>query len=235
MHESHSRTGGPQPRSRRHRVDQLCDEFEGQFKERMAAKSELPRIEDFLDRADPADREHLLRELLRVELELRRAAGLPCNATDYRQRYAQYRQVVESLGDTEAATASGRHSSSVTGQASPETPPAIPPVATDRDDLPEAIGRYQIQKVLGRGGFAMVYLARDNELDRLVALKVPRLDRLGSEAALQVFLDEVRKAAQLDHPAIVRVYDVQRGPGTVFIVQEYVTASLWRLTPGSRD
>ena len=231
MNESPSPAGSQQPLSRRQRVDQRCDEFERLFKERLAANAQLPRIEDFLDEAAPADREHLLRELLRVELELRRAAGQPGTADNYRQRFAPYRQVIESVVDTEAFAASGDPYSTVVGNGLAGSLPTIPPVATDEhDDLPPSNdGRYQILKVLGRGGFAVVHLARDTQLDRLVALKVPRNDKLDNfknrdqrEAVLRLFADEARKAAQLDHPAIVRVYDVLRGEATVCIVQEYI-------------
>src|SRR5262249_33858699 len=73
------------------------------------------------------------------------------------------------------------------------------------------------------GGFGTVYLARDRELGRLVAIKVPRRGLLNSPQQVQAFLDEARIAAGLVHPAIVAVYDVGRqGENDVFVVFEYV-------------
>ena len=85
----------------------------------------------------------------------------------------------------------------------------------------QSLGRYEIIRVLGRGGFAVVYLARDSELHREVALKVPRLDRFATAADADLFVEEARKAAQLDHRGIVRIHDVQREP-RVYIVQQFL-------------
>ena len=83
---------------------------------------------------------------------------------------------------------------------------AVPPL--------QRVGRYEILQSLGRGGFADVFLARDEELDRLVALKVPRRDRFRDEEELAKFHDEARMVAQLQHPPIVTVHDVGRDGDT---------------------
>lgn len=75
-------------------------------------------------------------------------------------------------------------------------------------DLPPAtIGRYSIVKSIGRGGFAEVFLAEDEELDRRVALKVPLFNSATNEAARQRFEREAKLAASLGHPQIVPVYE----------------------------
>ncbi len=61
----------------------------------------------------------------------------------------------------------------------------------DRDDqLPQSIGRYTVQETLGRGAFGCVYLARDTELNRLVALKIPHVGPFASPEELDQFLQE---------------------------------------------
>jgi len=88
---------------------------------------------------------------------------------------------------------------------------------------PQRIGRFRILATLGTGGFGAVYLAHDEELDRKVALKVPRRDRFESESAVTRFLDEARRAAKLKHPGIVTVHDAGRAEdGTVFVVMELI-------------
>jgi serine/threonine protein kinase len=95
--------------------------------------------------------------------------------------------------------------------------------AESGDALPEKIGKYFVLRELGRGGFAHVYLAKDPELNRLVAVKVPRPDKLDTEREVERFLKEARTAASLDHPAIVQVYDWGRtGEGGCFVVMEYI-------------
>jgi formylglycine-generating enzyme required for sulfatase activity/serine/threonine protein kinase len=69
-----------------------------------------------------------------------------------------------------------------------------------------SIGRYQVIRPLGSGGMADVYLARDPDLEREVAIKVPTLERLSDEA-LERFKVEARAVARLEHPAIVPLYD----------------------------
>ena len=73
--------------------------------------------------------------------------------------------------------------------------------------LPATIGKYSIVRSLGRGGFAEVFLAEDEELDRRVALKVPLFDSTTNEAGRQRFEREAKLAASLGHPQIVPVYE----------------------------
>lgn len=85
------------------------------------------------------------------------------------------------------------------------------------------IGRYRIQRQLGRGGFGTVYLAKDSELDRLVAIKLPHLHRMTSSAAKRTYLLEARTLAKLDHPNIVPVFDFgMLTDGRCFVVSKYV-------------
>ena len=82
--------------------------------------------------------------------------------------------------------------------------------------------RYVVERTLGRGGMATVYLARDGLLDRPVVLKVLAEHLAQDPAFRNRFVREARLAARLVHPNIVQVYDVgedERGP---FIVMEYV-------------
>jgi serine/threonine protein kinase len=67
-----------------------------------------------------------------------------------------------------------------------------------------------------------VYLARDTQLDRPVALKVPRLSGHEEQDVLDRFLREARAAANLTHPNICRVFDVGSESGVWFIAMEFV-------------
>jgi serine/threonine protein kinase len=86
-------------------------------------------------------------------------------------------------------------------------------------------GRYSTERELGRGGMATVYLARDEELHRPVAVKV-LAEHLGADDTFRArFLREARLAGRLSHPNIVQVYDVGDADGRPFIVMEYVPGS----------
>ena len=79
---------------------------------------------------------------------------------------------------------------------------------------------------LGQGGFGRVYLARDDELDRPVAIKVPNPERVAGPEDVEAYLAEARTLARLDHPNIVPVYDVGRtDDGLCYVVSKYVEGS----------
>lgn len=89
----------------------------------------------------------------------------------------------------------------------------------------EYIGRYRAESVLGKGGFGTVYKAWDEDLQRHVAIKVPRPDRVRDQDDVELFLREARLLATLDHPRIVPVHDVGRTEdGLCYIV--------WKLVEG---
>lgn len=85
----------------------------------------------------------------------------------------------------------------------------------------KTLGRFELLARLGVGGFGTVWKAHDTELDRVVAVKIPRKGNL-STMEVEHFLREARAAAQLRHPNIVPVFEVGREENTVFIVSEYV-------------
>ncbi|MCA9048733.1 MAG: serine/threonine-protein kinase, partial [Planctomycetaceae bacterium] len=87
----------------------------------------------------------------------------------------------------------------------------------------ELVGRYRLEKVLGQGSFGCVYLGFDDQLERPVAVKVPRTENFEAPSDADDFLREARLAANLDHPHVVPVYDVGRASdGAVYIVSKFV-------------
>ena len=98
------------------------------------------------------------------------------------------------------------------------------PVAADVFDALQRTlaGRYSLDREIGRGGMAIVYLARDVALDRLVAVKLlpPRL--AGAPQSRDRFLREARTAAGLSHPNIVPIHSVEERDGAVYFVMAFV-------------
>src|SRR5213593_3964918 len=82
-------------------------------------------------------------------------------------------------------------------------------------------GRYTIERELGRGGMATVYLARDLKHDRPVALKVLRPE-LAAILGAERFLREIRLTVQLQHPHILPLYDSGDADGMLYYVMPYV-------------
>ncbi len=110
-----------------------------------------------------------------------------------------------------------------------DTGPTIPPRSNgeppvfEEVPVPERIGRYRIERVLGCGGFATVYLGHDEDLQRCVAVKVPHPERV---ADAEAYLTEARILARLDHANIVPVHDVGRtADGLCFVVSKFIEGS----------
>ena len=102
----------------------------------------------------------------------------------------------------------------------------VPPLAASElpTPAPVFIGRYRILGHLGSGGMGVVSLAHDPQLNRMVAVKVPRFEGTPEEqaAARERFAREPLAAAALGHPNICTVYDVGEHQGAPYVVMEYV-------------
>jgi serine/threonine-protein kinase len=85
-----------------------------------------------------------------------------------------------------------------------------------------AAGRYRIERTLGSGGMAVVYLAHDEELHRRVAIKVLAEHLAGDDSFRARFLQESKLAGRLSHPNVVQLYDAGETEGSPYIVMEYV-------------
>jgi hypothetical protein len=88
--------------------------------------------------------------------------------------------------------------------------------------LKRKVGRYEILEPIGRGGMALVYLARQTDLDRDVALKELAAFHAANTALAERFVRESRVAGSLSHPNIVTVYDFFEHDGVPYICMEYV-------------
>ncbi|MBM2842152.1 MAG: serine/threonine protein kinase with repeat [Bacteroidetes bacterium] len=86
----------------------------------------------------------------------------------------------------------------------------------------QTISHYKILEKLGEGGMGVVYKAKDNKLDRSVAIKVLPPHLSGSEENKTRFLQEAKAAAALNHPHILSIYEVDEHDGSMFLVLEYV-------------
>ncbi len=103
---------------------------------------------------------------------------------------------------------------------------SLPRPPTDPPSLPTHIGRYRIERQLGAGGFGRVYLARDEQLQRAVAVKVPHHHLVARPEEADAYLAEARTVARLDHPNIVPVFDVgSTADCPFFIVSKYIEGS----------
>jgi serine/threonine-protein kinase len=170
---------------------------------------------EFLQRACGGD------ALLRVEVEAQlRACERAAQSADF-------------LAEPAAVFAAPLITSAIAGEGDSDTRPRMDlsrgtsPTAVQRREEQEAAlraalaGQYGVERELGRGGAATVYLARDRRHARLVALKV--LDPgLGAAVSTERFLREIRVTASLTHPHILPLHDSGEAAGLLFYVMPYV-------------
>ncbi|MEX0586380.1 MAG: serine/threonine-protein kinase [Pirellulales bacterium] len=113
-------------------------------------------------------------------------------------------------------------------------PPTVDPTATDGDQPSRRcgqfddwtgrdVGRYHLEAILGRGGMATVYAAKDTILGRLVALKLPHGTCFSCNDSRNQFLHEAKTAASLRHPGLVAIHDVgSLDDGHPYLVMEHI-------------
>lgn len=93
------------------------------------------------------------------------------------------------------------------------------------DLLPRVLGDYELLTELGRGGMGVVYLARQQPIGRLVAVKMIRAGRLTDDADVQRLYNEARAAGRLSHPHLVAVHEVGEHDGQHYFSMDYIEGS----------
>ncbi|MCA9213222.1 MAG: protein kinase, partial [Planctomycetales bacterium] len=182
-------------------IDRLSDRFEAAWR-----NGENPRIEDYLTELQGQGRAELIRELLQIELQLRVAAGPRPTAEEYVARFPDDVDTVRSIfADGEAVTLP------VKGQAA----------ATVGDRL-RYFGEYELLEEVARGGMGVVFKARQIKLNRIVALKMILSGHMAGAEEVQRFRMEAEAAANLNHPAIVPIYEIGEYNGQHFFSMGFV-------------
>jgi serine/threonine protein kinase len=86
----------------------------------------------------------------------------------------------------------------------------------------QKLGKFELIEPVGIGAFGTVYKARDTQLDRVVAIKVPRAGNIPNNQEMDRFLREARSVAQLRHPSIISVHEVGQQEGIPYLVSDFV-------------
>jgi tetratricopeptide (TPR) repeat protein/tRNA A-37 threonylcarbamoyl transferase component Bud32 len=186
-------------------IDQTCDCFEAAWK-----AGQRPRPEAYLGTAGEPERSTLLRQLLLLDWDYRRQAGDDPRAGDYQARFPDDTALIEDVRRemTEAADSTcvdpdGSHAPHTPWAGGPSS--AVAGKATAGAEAGPA--RYDLLREVGHGGIGVVFRGHDRLLRREVAVKVLREDYRDSPDARHRFTEEARVGSQLQHPAIVPVYD----------------------------
>jgi len=210
-------------KSRTDAFHRCCDDFEQRWLD-----GDEPDLAACLRNWDEPLLRHLFRELLIIDVRYRERNGERVTPEEYVRRFADHSVVVREVFAQLADCVHGEPGVTIDGfDKSPHSARADS-ITTETDDLDVnqvrlSNGRYQVRRLLGEGGFGRVYLAYDSELQRDVAIKVPRIDRLDSRERIDAYMNEARVAARLSHPSIAAVFDVGRTEtGDCFVVSQFI-------------
>lgn len=210
-------------------IDDICDAFEQVWRE----SSTPPFIEAWVLHGRREERAGLLKELLRVELCVRVERKEAPTLQEYRQRFPSESPFRDILSDWE------QHPQQYILSGVPSTkkvgPQEVGATIIGRSavhssqsgtlelDGSQRIGHFRLLKQLGRGTFGRVYRAHDEQLERAVAIKVPRRSSFRRPEDAEAYLVEARTVARLDHPGIVPVYQAGRSDdGSVYVVSRLI-------------
>jgi serine/threonine-protein kinase len=198
-------------------IDDLCAEFEQKWQtnDPQSIESSLARFQS-TEEIGNVQRDALLAELIVLEIDYRRRRGETPAKQEYVERFPQ---------DTQAINDAFHEGDKPTGVFNPPTV----------QRLAELLPSLQIIELIGAGGMGAVYKARQEGLDRIVALKILP-EEFGHDVKFALrFTREARTLAKLNHPNIVALYEFGNVADTYYFLMEYVEGSTLRDIVRSRE
>lgn len=181
-----------------------------------------PAIEKWVSAAPSELRSKLFQELMAAEVEFRMSCGETPNFDEYGRRFPDFQQYIEQFfSQLSLLRPSDSNSKAYDSTVSFPRPGSVEHKPRKRE-VGETIGRYQLDKLVGQGGYGEVWRATDTVLKRTVALKLP-LSHLDMSVDFRSrFLREAQHVASLNFAGIVPVYDFGENADGVFIASEFI-------------
>jgi hypothetical protein len=216
---SHARSLADLSAAQVHLLDRLCDGFERSWQDALRHGTERPRLEALLAQVNEEARDLGLRELLKVELGQRRQHGERPAVQDYGDRFPELGQVLSAfLAEQGGDDGNSANPFMVAGGARMDVLSAAEQ---------ESIPGYRLMRRLGGGGMGEVFLAcqlfsTPADALRSVALKSIRPELLTSPRHRLIMENDIRIAALLDHPHIVRILHVGPAEGQLYYTMPYL-------------
>jgi serine/threonine protein kinase/formylglycine-generating enzyme required for sulfatase activity len=196
-------------------IDRLCDTFEAAWTTFLSSHTPNvtpPDLRVYLSQVAPPVESHLFRELLAIDIAYRPQSGEALEAISEEALLGEYPKYKEVIHDVLSRVTNEAPAAAQLSQR-PTSPVAIG----------KQIGRYRLEECIGTGAFASVYRAKDPQLHRHVAIKIPHDARLKQDEDVVAYISEARTLANLQHPNIVPVYDVgELDRGNFYVVAQLI-------------
>ncbi len=191
----------PLPLGANQKIDSVCIDYEDCW-----MQGSPPSVEHYVDCVEPAARPALVYELLRIDLAFGHMRRELLTEQAYHLRLPEFRDVVRAVFARK-----------------PD------PSAIRRYEAGESLGRFVIERELGRGAFGAVFLACDRRVNRMVAVKTIRPDLIASDEDRERLLAEASMAGKLSHPSIATLYGVEEDQdGQPLLVYQYIEGASFR-------
>lgn len=203
------------------RSNRLIDQVSKEFEETWDAETPVD-FHDWLAKVPKQNRNHLLEELVRVDVKLRLRNQLPVDSDSYLEFDEANFGLLKNLLETIAPIGVRNEAKSEPSDDQDSEEPTLPPGTRKTDDVIRQIDNYELVRELGGGGMGQVYLARHHKFrERFYAVKLLK-PNLVSEEALSRFEHEIEVAGKLEHPNIVFSYDAGRAGNEPYLVMEFI-------------
>lgn len=209
-------------------IDPHCDSFEALWH-----GGDRPSLQE-LAKGVPAEvQSALFSELLAIELEFRSQTGENPKISDYEKQYADFADEIRQGFQDHSSWQETNLQSSLRSDADEIGLKTEPFLASTTDTaeaarsaaqqpLPDQIGRYRVERLLGRGGMGEVLLAEDTVLNRPVAIKLPVFSEHNRDELIARFYREAQAMAKVRHPNLCPIYEIGEINGRPFLAMAFV-------------
>jgi serine/threonine protein kinase len=198
------------------RIEPVRKAFEQQYR-----GSHAPDLLPYLIGWEGEAREELFRQLISVTINKQRESGSLPSIQELQSRYPEFADTIPTVYSAAGSVMETAVHLKDETQAE-ERATVWQPSDTPLLPIPSQLGRYRIIRTLGEGAMGAVYLAHDSELDRNVALKVPKFSSGDREELRARFYREARSAGTLHHRNICPVFDIGEIDGHLYITMAFI-------------